>query len=109
MVLIDAWSSWCKPCRAQIPELVTLYERYNKKGFEIIGVSIDHVKAAWLQAINADGQTWRQFCELKQWSQNQFVKDFSIMGIPANFLIDRNGILIGQDLSPEQIDRMVRN
>lgn len=103
IILIDAWSSWCVPCREQIPALRKLYRKYNKKGFEIIGVSIDKVKEKWLAAIQKDRQEWKQFCELTEWTNNTFAARFHIYAIPANFLIDRNGILIGQDLTPESI------
>ena len=103
IILIDAWSSWCGPCREQIPALRKLYRKYNKKGFEIIGVSIDKDKEKWLAAIQKDRQEWKQFCELTGWTNNRFAARFNIYAIPANFLIDRNGILTGQDLTPESI------
>ncbi|MEO7445812.1 MAG: TlpA disulfide reductase family protein [Ferruginibacter sp.] len=102
-LLIDAWSSWCTPCRGQVPELLKIYKKYYNKGFEILGVSMDQNKEAWLKAVEKDKQPWPQFCELVSFQQNSFARKFFITGIPSNFLIDENGILIGQDLSPEQV------
>lgn len=103
IVLLDVWSSWCGPCREQIPELRKIYKKYNSKGFEMIGISMDDSKEKWLAAIKKDKQTWKQYCELTYWRTNKFSNRFHIYGIPANFLIDENGILVGQDLSPSSI------
>lgn len=103
IVLIDIWSSWCSPCREQIPELKKMYSRYQKKGFEIIGISIDDEKEKWQKALKSEKQPWKEFCELISWPQNQFAKRFNIYSIPANFLITRDGILAEQNLSVEAI------
>ena len=103
IILIDFWSSWCGPCRQQTPELKSIYKKYNKKGFEIIGISIDESKDKWLNAITKDKHKWVNFCEFTNWTNNKVANRFAIGSIPSNFLIDRNGILIGQDLSIEKI------
>lgn len=103
IVFLDVWSSWCGPCREQIPALKKIYKKYNSKGLEVIGISMDDNKESWLKAIEKDKQTWRAYCEIRNWRYNKFATRFSIFAIPANFLIDQNGILVGQDLSPEAL------
>ncbi|HMI79856.1 MAG TPA: TlpA disulfide reductase family protein [Ferruginibacter sp.] len=103
IVFIDVWSSWCGPCREQIPDLKKLYSKYHTKGFEVIGMSVDDNKEKWLKAIEKDKQTWKHYCEFRNWRYNKFAMRFSVFVIPANFLIDQNGILVGQDLSPEAL------
>jgi thiol-disulfide isomerase/thioredoxin len=103
IVYIDVWSSWCGPCREEIPEIKKIYKKYNSRGLEIIGISIDDDKEKWLKAIKEDKQTWKSYCELKHWQNNKLAKRFSIYSIPANFLIDENGILVGQNLDPESL------
>ncbi|MCY7293497.1 MAG: TlpA family protein disulfide reductase [Ferruginibacter sp.] len=107
IVLIDFWSSWCMPCRQQIPALKEIYKKYKNKDFEIVGISLDKDKTAWLNAIKNDNQNWLQFCELKGWPQDKIARYLNIYSIPSNFLIDKNGIILGQDLSPEQISYII--
>jgi thiol-disulfide isomerase/thioredoxin len=107
IVLIDVWSSWCGPCREQVPDLKKLYNKYNGQGFEIIGISMDDNKESWLKAIRQDKQPWKAYCEFRNWRYNKFAMRFSIYSIPANFLIDQNGILVGQDLSIESLSNWI--
>ncbi len=103
IIFIDIWSSSCGPCREQIPAISKLYKKYKNRNFEIIGVSMDENKQKWLTAILEDKQIWKAYCEFRNWRGNKFASRFSIYAIPANFLIDQNGILVGQDLSPESL------
>lgn len=107
LLFLDFWSSWCVSCRKQFPYLKRVYLKYHPKGLEIIGVSMDAKKAAWVGALKHDSLPWPQYCEFVNFQQNSLAKRFHLLGIPANFLIDKNGILIGQDLSPEELETLV--
>ena len=97
LVLLDFWASWCMPCRQQSPELVKLYYKYKKKGFEIYGVSLDKQYEPWIDAIQRDGLYWTQVCDFKYW-KSPIVNLYNIDKIPFNVLIDRNGIIVAKDL-----------
>jgi thiol-disulfide isomerase/thioredoxin len=107
IIFLDLWSSWCTSCRRQFPHLKQIYAKYKSKGFEIIGVSMDAKKSAWIGALKQDSLPWPQYCEFVTFQENSLAKRFHLMGIPANFLIDDNGILIGQDLSPQELEIIV--
>ena len=96
-VLIDFWASWCKPCRAENPNVVLNYNKYHSKGFEIYGVSLDQDKNSWVNAINKDKLTWIQVSDLKYWSCPVAIQ-YRIEGIPANFLLNKEGKIIGKNL-----------
>lgn len=105
-VLIDFWASWCGPCRAENPNVVKAFNAYKAKGFTVLGVSLDQDKAKWLEAIKKDGLAWTHVSDLKYWNNEVAVK-FGIQSIPANFLIDPNGVIIGKDLRGEDLEKIL--
>lgn len=105
-VLVDFWAAWCRPCRAENPNLVSAYKKYHSKGFEIFGVSLDGNREQWLAAIKRDGLTWPQVSDLKQWN-SIVVKDFNINSIPASFLLDKEGRIIAANLRGADLTRML--
>ena len=96
-VLLDFWASWCPPCRAENPFLVQAYHRYKGKKFTILSVSLDHNRAAWLKAVQADGLTWPQVSDLKGWD-NAAAARYHIEALPQNYLLDPAGHVVGQNL-----------
>ena len=67
VTIIDFWASWCKPCRIENPNLVSLYNEYHVKGLEIISISLDSEtqKSAWIKAIEKDQLNWYNISNLK--------------------------------------------
>ena len=101
VVFVDFWASWCSPCRAINPKIVELYSKFKKnKDFAILGVSLDKDPEAWKKAIADDKLTWIHVSDLQGW-KNAAAKQYGIMAIPHNFLIDKDGIIAANNLSPE--------
>lgn len=98
VVLIDFWASWCGPCRKENPNVVRLYNKYNKDGFEIFSVSLDGSKDRWLNAIAADNLSWDyHVSELKKWNSSAG-KAYGVSGIPFTVLVDQEGNIISTNL-----------
>ena len=97
-VLLDFWAAWCGPCRVANPHLVQIYNRYKDKGFEIVGISLDNNKEAWIKAIADDKLTWPQMSDLGHWN-SAAARLYNIRGIPHMILLDRDGKIIAKGLN----------
>lgn len=96
-VLVDFWAKWCGPCRRENPNVVKMYHKYNDKGFEVFGVSLDRNKEDWLQAIQEDGLVWTHVSDLKYFN-SQAAQDYNINAIPFSILLDPQGVIIAKNL-----------
>ena len=109
-VLIDFWASWCIPCREENPNVVKAFEKYKGKNFTVLGISLDGGKGArenWVNAIKNDGLPWEQVSELLGW-QGKISKRYKVGAIPANFLIDPNGKIVGRNLRGADLDNKLK-
>ena len=106
VVLVDFWASWCGPCRAEMPNVLRVYNQYKDKGFEIVGVSFDSSKDAWMKAIGDMRLPWPQMSDLKGW-ESEGAKKYAITGIPATILFDKDGNIIARDLRGEELKEAV--
>ena len=111
-VLLDFWASWCKPCRAGNPHLISLYEKYHEKGIEFIGIaSDDNNEAAWHKAIKEDEiAIWRHVLNGDKRKGESIGDNYAVHTLPTKILIDPNGKIIGRFAADggtdEDMDRM---
>lgn len=93
VVLVEFWASWCGYCNEEIPELNSIYSDFQSQNFEIIGISIDTDKQAWLDKVEATGIEYTQVNDTDGFSA-QVVKDYEVEYIPRMFLINEDGYII---------------
>ena len=100
--LIDFWASWCGPCRMEMPNVVAAYKEYNKKGFGIVGVSLDSDAEAWKKAIKDMGMTWDHMSDVKYWDC-EGAKLYGVNSIPATVLVAQDGTIVARNVRGEAI------
>lgn len=98
VVLLNVWATWCHPCRTEIPELRALHAQYQAKGLELIGVSVDtdgtdETIRTFMRDFGMTFPIWRD-------PDERISTRFLAVGVPATFLIDKQGILRWRKTGP---------
>lgn len=107
LLILQFGASWCKPERAENPNLLRMYKKYHNKGLEILNVSLDKNKDQWLRYIQQDGLIWNHVSDFKMW-ESPILKLYKVRSVPRSFLIDKNGIIINKDLRSHPLEQKLQ-
>jgi peroxiredoxin len=105
VTLVDFWAAWCRPCRAENPNIVKVYEQYKDKGLSILGVSLDRNAADWKNAIEQDGLTWHHVSNVRYF--DELAELYNVRAIPASFILDENGVIVAKNLRGEALEAKI--
>lgn len=108
LTLLQFWASWCGYCRMDNIYLKEALQLFSKKGFIIVGVSLDEDKSQWESAIINDSLSWINLSSLKG-KNGEVVKAYGIFSTPNNFLFDSNGVLISRNIKGENLVKEIES
>jgi thiol-disulfide isomerase/thioredoxin len=106
VVFIEFWSTTCGPCVAELPVLKAAYEKFHKRGFEVIAISLDQSETALKRFIKDRDLPWPQHFDGKGWG-NKFAVEFGIFGIPTKWLVDKRGNLRDTNARGPDVERRI--
>ncbi|MCQ4872096.1 TlpA disulfide reductase family protein [Butyricimonas paravirosa] len=106
--ILDFWASWCGPCRAENPNMVALYQKYKNTGLEILSVSLDTKREAWLKAVREDGLVWKHVSDLKGW-QCSAAQRYKINSVPSILVLDADNRIVGSFLRGKQLESILES
>jgi thiol-disulfide isomerase/thioredoxin len=113
-LLLDFWATWCGPCRAGNPHLVSLYNKYKSSGLEIIGIADDDKNiAGWKKAVKDDGiGIWPQVlrnrgAQTPEGEEADLAKLYMVSSYPTKILIDKTGKIVHQFSDDAELDSML--
>lgn len=107
VVLVDFGATWCGPCRAEVPNVVAMYNRLHKDGFEVIGISLDQDKERLVNFTKQAGMTWPQYFDGKGW-ENEISSRFGIKAVPAMWLVDKKGLVRSTEVQGDTLAAWVK-
>ncbi|MGB5238101.1 MAG: TlpA disulfide reductase family protein [Flavobacteriaceae bacterium] len=105
VTIVDFWAAWCKPCRAENPNVVQLYDKYKDKGLSILGVSLDRRAEDWIKAIEDDGLEWHHVSNVRYF--DEIAQLYNVSAIPATFILDGNGVIVAKDLRGPELENKI--
>lgn len=112
LVLVNFWSTWCVACNViKNPEYVRLHEKYKDgafgtaKGFEMFSVAFDSDKDKWMRRIFDANLSWNNHVIDLESYYSAFWYTYDLRSIPASFLLDEKGKIIGMNMDYSQLDR----
>ena len=89
VVFVNFWATWCPPCRAEMPDIESLYQEYKDKGVVVIGIDIGESEATVRQFVQQGGYSWTFVLD----STGAVAANYNIRAIPTSFFIDREGVI----------------
>jgi thiol-disulfide isomerase/thioredoxin len=107
VVLVDFWATWCGPCVGEIPNMKKMYTRYNKQGFEIIGISLDDSVDDLKKFIAKEEMPWASIHDGDPRQGGGLADHYGVVSIPLAILIGRDGRVVTLNARGAELTRLL--
>jgi thiol-disulfide isomerase/thioredoxin len=110
IVVVDFWATWCGPCRAELPNLKAVYEKYHSQGLEVVGVSLDEKEEDLVNFLKETPLPWKILVNMEPHHagfENPIADHYGISGIPTVFLMNRDGKVVSLAARGPQLRTLV--
>ncbi len=106
VVLIDFWATWCMPCKMEMPNVISVYNKYHKDGFEIIAISLDKDIESLKAYVKESDIRWEQI--FAGGGTSPLPRIYAVQSIPSAFLLGRDGRIREKNLRGEALEETVK-
>jgi peroxiredoxin len=107
VVLVNFTASWCGPCSQELPKLISAYNTYHSKGFEILSVFLDQDRLAVEHYIKDHKVPWPYAFDGKGW-ENAVAREWGVSAVPTNPIVDRNGFIVEDNVRGDSVETAVQ-
>ncbi len=98
-ILLDFWASWCGPCRRELPNVKSIYEKHMNNGFDVLSISIDQDDSAWRQAVKEEDLKWINLRD----TDHTIADAYHVSSVPTMYIVDSEGRLVAENLRGEEL------
>jgi len=106
LVLLNFWATWCPHCRAEVPPMKQVYDKYHKEGFEVIGISTDEDRQDVIDFIKKHQIPWRQVLDTVSHG-GKFGHRYGVVGLPTAILVGPDGTIIDTLARGSRLEKLV--
>ncbi len=93
-VVLDFWATWCPDCRADVPAMVALHEKYASDRVVFVGISFDTKREQLEEYLAANGMNWLQLSDFRSKKESPVAERYKVRWIPALYLVDPKGKVV---------------
>jgi thiol-disulfide isomerase/thioredoxin len=107
IVLVDFWGTWCPPCVAEVPNIKAAYEKYHKRGFEVVGVSADRDREDLEAFVREHEIPWINLFDDDAGGQHPMADKYGIRAYPTPLLVNGEGVVISAQARGEELEKLL--